>query len=126
MAEEAQHTSHVVLEPLELPHWPREHQAIGPCPDCDEKTGLVPAGPGLFKYCPTCNGTRQGGPDLGMVPDQHPPGRYAPGQTVHLNEEQAKDLIDAGLVAPQGAENVDELMVRAAAGRLGLTVSAGA
>lgn len=117
--------AHTVLRPLALPHHPDGYwDATDPCPDCDPKTGLQPAGPGLFKTCGTCNGTRQGGPPAGRVRDDHPPSRYGPGQTVHLTAEQATTLVEDGSIASAGAEDVEVRLVRAAADRLGLEVVA--
>ncbi len=40
---------------------------------------------------------------LGMVPSQHSHGKYLPGQTVHLTDEQAEALLESGHIAPPGA-----------------------
>lgn len=113
--------SYTVLHPFDLEHADEEHFA--PCPHCDNKTGMVSAGPGLFKFCPVCGGTRQGGPSLGLEPSGHPVAHYLPGQTVHVTAEIAEPLIADGTLAPAAAANVDELLVRAAAARLGLTIA---
>ena len=103
---------YTVLRDVRIPHCPEgEHEAQDPCPDCDPKTGLVPAGPGLFKTCPTCNGTREGGPVVGPVRCEHEAAIYVAGQTAHLTEEQARPMIESGEVAPAGAVLVGELRI---------------
>jgi len=88
-------TQHAVIRSLTLPHCPeRQHEAF------DEQ-----------------------GHSLGMRPCEHPDTTYTPGHTVFLAADQAADLVASGDVAPAGAENVEELIVRAAAERHGLTGS---
>lgn len=117
--------AYTVLQPFDLPHDDEEHFA--PCPDCDNENptlrGLVAVGDGLYRLCPTCKGTRGGGPSLGFTTSGHPPARYSPGQTVHVTEDKAAPLIAEGKIAPAGAENVEELLVIGAAKRLGLTLA---
>jgi hypothetical protein len=85
-------TLHAVLRPLSLPHCAgRQHEAFD-----------------------------EGGRSLGMRPCDHPDTSYTPGHTVYLTEDQAAGLVASGDVAPAGAENVEELIVRAAAERHGL------
>jgi hypothetical protein len=117
--------AYTVLHPFDLPHDDEEHFA--PCPDCDNPNptlrGLVAAGPGLFKLCPTCKGTRGGGPSLGFEPSGHSVAHYAPGQTVHITAEKAEPFLADGTLAPSGADDIEKRLVVAAAERLGLTVS---
>jgi hypothetical protein len=85
-------TQHAVIRSLTLPHCPeRQHEAF------DERDH-----------------------SLGMRPCEHPDTIYAPGHTVFLTADQAAELVASGDVAPVGAENVEELIVRAAAERHGL------
>lgn len=112
---------YTVLEEITLPHCAEgAHMAHGPCPDC----GSHPS----FGYsqaaasCKTCHGSiGEAGPELGMRPCEHPAVRHAPGHTVHLTDAQAAELGDR--IAPGGTENVDELLLRAAARRYGLIAS---
>lgn len=117
--------SYTVLQPFDLAHADEEHFA--PCQNCDNVNntfrGMVPAGEGLFRLCPVCGGTREGGPSLGMQPSTHAPAHYSPGQTVSVTAVVADPLIADGTLAPSGATNIEELLVIAAAKRLGLTVS---
>jgi hypothetical protein len=111
-----------VLQPLDLPHCEEgEHEAFAKCPDCDPdlvvgaRDGFVPGEiEDTFILCPTCKGTRGGGPSLGMRPCINQGGHYAPGMTVHLSEEFAQPYVDGGQLAPVES-NVDELLLRAAA-----------
>jgi hypothetical protein len=57
-------------------------------------------------------GVREGDPDsapvdqhvsLGMRPNEHQVGLYLPGQTIHLTDEQAEEMIAQRKVAPRGA-----------------------
>jgi len=40
---------------------------------------------------------------LGMRPNEHQAGLYLPGQTIHLTDDQAAEMISRGDVAPRGA-----------------------
>jgi hypothetical protein len=113
---------------LDLPHCEEgEHEHFARCPDCDPekvegaRDGMVVANAkqGTYKLCPTCKGTRQGGPSLGMKPCDFPPTRYLPGQTVKLSAAYAKPYLKEGVLAASPA-NPDELMVRHAAKKLGM------
>jgi hypothetical protein len=123
--------AYTVIAPLDLPHCEEgEHEAFQPCPDCNPdlvegaRDGFVPAGEGTFKLCPTCKGTRGGGPSLGMVTCTNARAYYVPGMTVHLSAKTAKPLIAAGKLAdPKAPTPIDEQIVVAAAERLGFTVS---
>ena len=57
-------------------------------------------------------GVREGDPSsvpadqhvsLGMRPNEHQAGLYLPGQTIHLTDEQAEEMIARRDVAPRGA-----------------------
>jgi hypothetical protein len=117
--------AYTVLHPLDVPHSEDNLiEAFAPCPTCDNENptlrGLVGAGPGLFKLCPVCNGTRGGGPSLGLVENQNAGGHYEPGQTVHLSESAGSALVESGVLAPSGVVDLDKRLVLAAAKRLGL------
>lgn len=124
--------SYTVVDITDLPHCEEgEHEAFDRCPDCDpfkvpEATNegmiLVDAEQGFYMKCPTCKGTREGGPSLGMVPCPFPRARYMPGQTVKLSAEAAAPLLADGHIAPVAAENIEELVVRASAKRLGISL----
>ncbi|SRR5258707_168713 len=114
--------AYTVLQPLTLPHCEEgEHEGFGPCVDCDPtlvegaRDGFVMAATaGMYMLCPTCGGTRGGGPSLGMQPCANTGGSYGPGQTVHLTKKFAKPMVAGGQLAPADS-NVAELLLRAAA-----------
>lgn len=92
--EAREHAAYTVLAPLDMAHCEEgEHEAFD-----------------------------EAGDSLGFTACTHAPGHYGPGQTVHLSEASAEPFVRAGDLAAAGAPNLDELMVRAAARRLGLEV----
>lgn len=111
--------AYTVVDIVALPHCEEgQHEHFGPCPDCDDK-GMQDAGNGLYRKCKTCGGTREGGPSLGMRDCDLPRTVYHPGQTVHLTAATGDRMVQEGSLAPAGAVNVDELVIRAAAARMG-------
>lgn len=123
---------YTVLQNLTLPHCEEgEHEAFAPCPDCnpdlipDARDGMVVVDKdkGIYQLCPTCKGTRGGGPSLGMAACTNVGGTYGPGQTVHLSADAAKPLVKGGQLAPAGSDKVEQLLVRAAADRVGLKIA---
>lgn len=73
---------YTVLKELVVAHWPFEQ------PSHNSETGdpIVDDG---------------GNPV--MVPDNHPSARYAPGQTVHLDDKRAREFLASGHIAPPGS-----------------------
>lgn len=113
---------------IDLPHCEEgEHEHFAPCLDCDPdkvpgaRNGMLPVKgkEDTFKLCPTCKGTREGGPSLGMKPCDFPLVRYVPGQTVKLSAEFAEPYVSEGVLAAS-PPNPDELIIRHAARKLGM------
>lgn len=86
-------TAHTVLRRLTLPHcWEMEHEHFS---NPDETGTKEPV-------------------SLGLRPCDLEDGVYLPGQMVHLPSEQAQLLVTAGMIAPAGSEDVEQLLVKAA------------
>jgi hypothetical protein len=119
--------AYTVISAIDLPHCEEgEHEHFARCEDCDPakvegaRDGMIPAGNGLFKLCPTCDGTRGGGPSLGMFPCDVKGGHYEPGTTVHLSPKLGAKLVDQGNLAdPSSSVSVEEQIAVATVKRFG-------
>ncbi len=99
---------YTVLRETEIP-WQAEEevQHFGRC-ECYSDEFPFPD-----RNCQVCHGKPLGedGPDLGLHPHGHPAAVYLPGQTAHLTGAQAQALLEAGSIAPAGADLIAELRV---------------